>query len=120
MTHRKFAALSAVLAALVASNCAASDLYKVSVDLTHKGKSLGAPSAVVKSDTPASIEVSGPSAFKLSFTVTDLGPDQIKVATSVESQHGAMAPTLVVHPGAPATVSVGDMSLTLKVDRAGS
>ena len=120
MTHRKFAALSAVFAVLVASNCAAADLYKVSADLLHKGKSLGTPSAVVKSDTPASIEVSGPSAFKLSFTVTDLGPDQIKVATSVDSQHGAMAPTLVVHPGAPATVSVGDLSLTLKVDRAGS
>ena len=120
MTHRTFAVLSAVFAVLVASNCAAADLYKVSADLMHKGKSLGTPSAVVKSDTPASIEVSGPSGFKLSFTVTDLGSDQIKVATAVDSQHGAMAPTVVVHPGAPATVTVGDLSLTLKVDRAGS
>ena len=121
MSHRKnFIALAAALAILVSFNCLAADLYKVSASLAYKDKPFGTPSAIVKSDTPASVEMTGPSGYKLSFTVTDLAPDQIKVATSLDSTHGALAPTVVVRPGQPATVSVGDLSLTLKVDRAGS
>ena len=66
------------------------------------------------------MEMSGPSGYKLSFTVTELEPDKIQVAANVESQHGSLAPTVVVRPGKPATVSVGDLSLTLTVHRTGS
>ena len=117
---KNFIAIPAVLAALASFNCTAAGLYKVTASLAYKDKPFGTPSAVVNNDTPASIELSGPSGYKLSFTVTDLAPDKIKVATSVESQHGALAPTVVVRPGQPATVSVGDLSLTLTVDRSGS
>ena len=118
--NKNFIAMTAILAGLASFNCAATDLYKISASLAYKDQPFAAPSAVVKKNTQASVEASGPSGYKLSFTVTDLAPDKIKVATSVESQHGALAPTVVVRPGQPATVSVGDLSLTLTVDRAGS
>ena len=121
MSRRKnFIALAGALAGLASFNCLAADQYKVSASLAFKDKPFATPSALVKSDTPASVEMAGPSGYKLSFTVTDLAPDQIKVATSLSSAHGALAPTVVVRPGQPATVSVGDLSLTLTVDRAGS
>ena len=118
--QKSFIVMTAVLAVLASFNCAAADMYKVSASLAYKDKPFAAPTAVVKNDTPANLETYGPSGYKLSFTVTDLAPDKIKVATSVESQHGALAPIIVVRPGQPATVSVGDLSLTLTVDRAGS
>lgn len=113
------AAVTAMLVSLVSLHCAAADLYKVSASLAYQGKLFGAPSAVVKNGIPASVETTGPAGYKVSFTVTDLAPDRIRVATSVESHHGALAPTLIVRPGQPATVSVNDLSLTLTVDRAG-
>ena len=119
-TCKQFLASSALLATIASFNCAASDLYKVSASLTDKNQTIGSPTLVVKNATPASIEVSGPTGYKLSLTVTDLAPDKIQVATSIESQQRTIAPTIVVRPGKPAAISVGDLGITLTVDRAGS
>lgn len=115
--NKLLAVMTLGLASLEAAACGS---FKVSAQLSHQGKAFAAPSAVVKDGVPASIEVSGPNGYKLSLTVTDVAPDKIRVAATVDSSHGAMAPTLVVRPGQPATVTIGDIGLTLTVQRSGS
>jgi len=112
-----FVALALPLASSLATTPAS---YEVSATLSHAGKSFATPSAIVRADKPASIEVSGADGYKLTLTVTDLAPDKIKVAANLDSSHGAMAPTVVVRPGQPGSVTVGDLSLTLTVSRSGS
>ena len=91
--------------------------YAASAKLTHAGQTFAAPSAVVLANKPAIIEVTGPDGYKLTLTVTDLAPDKIQVAAHVDSSHGSMAPTVVVLPDKPASVSVGDLGLELTVSR---
>lgn len=91
--------------------------YEVSAKLTHAGQPFAEPSAVVRANTPASIEVAGPNGYKLTLTVTDMAPDKIQVAADLDSPHGSMAPTVIVRPGQPASVSVGNLGLELTVSR---
>ena len=115
---RIFAAL--VLSAfLVPASAPAAETYKVSATLSHAGKRFAAPSAVVADGQPASIEVSGTGGYRITLTVTDVAVDKIRVVAQVDSAHGSMHPTLVVHPNQPATVSVGDLELELSVSRSG-
>ena len=120
MATRKSSLALAAFALAASFNCLAADTYKVTANLSHNGKSFGAPVAVVKADTPASVEVSGQNGYKLSFIVTNLAKDEIKIATTLDSAYGTIAPVLVVRPGQPGTVSVGDLELTLTVHRTGS
>lgn len=63
--------------------------------------------------------VSGPDGYTLALTVTDQAPDKILLALDLNSAHGSAAPTVVVQPGKPATIAVGDMGLELVVNRSG-
>ena len=114
-----FAAILACLVFAFPSLAAAADSYRVSATVSHSGKWVAAPSAVVLADKPASIEVPGDDGYTLAFTVTDLEADKIQIAVNLESAHGSMAPTMVIHPDKPATVSVGDLSLEVTVGRSG-
>ena len=91
--------------------------YAVSAKLMQAGQTFAVPSAVVLANKPASIEVTGPDGYKLTLTITELAPDKIQVAAYVDSSHGSMAPTVVVRPDKPASVSVGDLGLELTVSR---
>ena len=92
-------------------------VYEVSAVLSHAGEPFAAPTATVKAGQPATLEVTGPNAHKITLKVTDLAQDKIQVAAAVASPHGSMAPTVVLRPGEPGTVSVGDLSLELTVKR---
>ena len=120
MAIRRSSLTLAAFALLASSTCLAAETYKISASLSQNGKSLGDPVAVVQADTPASVEVSGPNGYKLGFTVTDLAIDEIKVAATLDSSYGNIAPVMVVRPGQPAKVAVGDLELILTVDRSGS
>ena len=116
----RFRLIAAAALLLFASFAAkAAESFNVSAELLHNGKSFGSPSAVVAGDTRATIEVTGPKGYKFSFTVTDSAPGKIKVAATVDSSHGSFAPVVVVRPGEPATVSVGDLGLKITVQRSG-
>jgi hypothetical protein len=112
---RCFAAAVAVSAIASSSLAGGSGSYKVSATLSHAGKPFAAPSAVVLTGQPASIEVAGRDGYKITLTVTDVAVDKIQVVAQVNSAHGSMHPTVVVHPNQPATVSVGDLELELSV-----
>jgi len=120
MEARKISFALAAFALSASFGCVAADTYKVTANLSHNGKSFGEPAAVVRADALASVEVAGPDAYKLEFTVTDVAKDEIKVAATLDSSYGTIAPVVIVKPGQPATVTVGDLSLTLTVDRTGS
>lgn len=106
----------------VASSAAASESasYKVSATISHAGATFASPTAIVRASEEARISESGDNGYELTFTVSDLAPDQIKVAASVTSEHGSMDPTVIVRPDTPATVSVGELRLEITVSRVGS
>ena len=114
-----FFIMTLALFASDASQAAQSASYQVSATLSHAGKPFAAPRVSVQEGKPARIEVSGAEGYTFTVTVTDLAPDRIKVAATLDSSHGAMAPTVVVRPGEPASVVAGGIELTLTVQRHG-
>lgn len=113
-------AVLASLALTATSVFASPDTYTVSATLLHNGEPFGEPSAVVKADTPASIEVSGADGYKFSFTVTDLAPEKLQVSAKLESARGDIEPVVTVRPAEPATVTVGELGVRLTVVRGGT
>jgi len=91
--------------------------YEVSAKLTYANQAFAEPSAVVRANKSASIEVTGPDGYTLTLTVTDMAPDKIQVAANLDSSHGSMAPTVIVRPDQPASVSAGDLGLELTASR---
>lgn len=120
MTIRTSTAVGAAFALAFALNCQAAESYAISASLLHNGKSFGEPSAIVNGNTLTLVEVSGPNGYRLSFIVTDIAEDKIEVAAKLHSPHGDIDPVVVVRPGQPATVTVGELGLTLTVQRSGS
>ena len=118
-TRAMFAAVA--LIALSGASCAAfaAGPYAVSATLSHQGKVFAAPPAVDRNVEPASVQVSGPTGYTLVLTVTELAADKIEVVAAVDSAHGNIAPTVVVRPGVPASITVGEMGLSLTVNRSG-
>ena len=110
----------AAIATISSFAFAGGETYTVTATLLHNGKAFGEPSVVVKGDTPASVQVSGPDGYKLWLAVSDLASDKIQVAAKLDSSYGAMEPVLVVSPAKPATVTVGGLGLTVIVVRGGS
>jgi len=108
------------LAVLLVSPAAfAAGHYTVSVRLAHRGEAFAAPTMVVEAGKPAAVATSGSDAYSLAVTVVPRPDGKLRVSSTVQSAHGRMAPVLVVQPGEPATVSVGDLSLALVVARDG-
>lgn len=117
MITRSISLTLATFALVVSAKCFATTAYQVTANLSHNGESFGSQVAVVRSDTQALVELSGPKGYQLGFTVTDLAEDEIRVAATLDSAHGSISPVIVLRPGLPATVSVEDLELTLTVDR---
>jgi len=109
-------AMLAVAAALAASfDAAAANAYRVEATLMHGGEPFAAPSAVVAAGTPATVAVEGEEGYRLSLDVEELAEGKLKVSAVLASAHGDISPVLVVVPGEPATVTVGDLALSLTV-----
>lgn len=111
--------LAIILSFAVSASATASSKgsHFVSASLSHEGEVLASPELVVAAGEPASVEMSGPEAFQLTFIVTDLAEDQIRVQAVVRSSRGSMSPNLVVRPGVAAKVPVGGLELRLTVLR---
>lgn len=118
-TRMKIPAILALALALpsTATTAMQADVYTVSARLTHAGQSFAEPSIVVFADKPASVESTGPDAYRITLTVSGSSADQIQVAADIDSTHGSMAPTIILRHGEPSSVSVGDLGLELTVTR---
>lgn len=118
-TRSRLSATTLVLCLAASSGASASGRYAVSAELTHQGKAFASPTAIVRSGEPATMHVSGQNAYTLALTVKEASAGRIEVAADVDSQHGKMAPTVVVEPSVPASVEVGDLGLTLTINPSG-
>ena len=106
--------VSSLLAALIATLSLAvghaeepEKLYTIAFDVSHKGQSIGAPIVVVREGTEGSMELAGPSGYKMTFIATDVGDGKTKVATTFTSSQGTSSPTVIVKDGHAALVSDG-------------
>lgn len=121
MSARKGVSILLVLAlGMASSSGVAAQRYTVSASLLHKGKQFAAPVVVVDDSTPADIEVSGADGYTFSVAVTRAGVDKLRISSHLDSPYGSMAPVVVVRPGEPATVSVGDIAVSFTAERSGS
>ncbi|MGY0613483.1 hypothetical protein [Luteimonas sp. A501] len=114
---RIIAALAALVLPIGASFAAQPTTYEVSATLSHSGVPFASPALRVEPGVPASVEVVGPDGYTLSLTITEGDEGSVKVSTKLDSSHGSMDPTIIVRPGEPATVSVGDLGLDLTIHR---
>lgn len=104
-----------VLAAGASLDCAAANAYRVEATLRHAGESFATPAAVVEAGKPATIEVAGDKGYRLSLDVEELAEGKLKVSAVLASSYGSMSPELVVAPGQPAAVDVGDLGISVTV-----
>src|SRR5690606_42075080 len=91
----------------------ADDLYRVSATISHAGQEFAAPELVTEPGKTATVEVTGPEGYALGITVEPLSDGSLKVSSDLKSAHGNLAPVLILEPGTPASVTVGDLSITL-------
>ena len=118
-TWTRTSVLVALGVATTIADAAGGQSYQVTAQLSHNGAIFASPSFLVLEDQPGNFEVSGPDGYKLMLTLTDLDSNQIKVVSNLRSSHGHIEPTVVVHPGKTASVSVGEIGITLLVQRNG-
>ena len=101
------AALIATLSLAVGHAAEPKTVYTIGFDIKHMGQTVGAPIVVVREGTEGSIELPGPSGYKMTFIATDVGDGKTKVATTFTSNQGTSSPTLIVKEGHAALVSDG-------------
>lgn len=118
-TRTKIAALALIALSAASFTAFASGPYSVSAKLSHQGKVFAEPSAVVRNGEPAYVQVTGPMGYTLALTEKELAADKIEVTAVVDSVHGNIAPTVVVRRGVPASITVGEVGLSLTVNRRG-
>lgn len=113
---RLMASLAIMLFAATAAH-AGGDRYRIDTTLLHDGKPFAAPAMTVLGGEPATIETSGPEAFKLVVTATGIDAETVRIEADLDSVHGSMQPMMIVRTGEPASMAVGDLRVEMKVAR---
>ena len=111
---RKLALITAIALAIPAQAGAPAE-YHVRAELLHKGDVYAAPSLVLRDGDPAVASVTGEAGYRFEIEVTATQAGDLAIATRIESARGEIAPTMTIQPNAPATVTIGDLGLTLTV-----
>ena len=109
------AALIATFSLAAAHAAEPEKLYTIAFDISHMGQTIGAPIVVVREATEGSMELAGPSGYKMTFIATDVGDGKTKVATTFTSNQGTSSPTVIVKDGHAAFVSDGRFEFRILV-----
>ena len=109
------AALIATFSLAAAHAAEPEKLYTIAFDISHMGQTIGAPIVVVREGTEGSMELAGPSGYKMTFIATDAGDGKTKVVTTFASNHGTSSPTVIVKDGHAAFVSDGRFEFRILV-----
>jgi len=96
-----------------ATSFAASDSYRLSIQLSLEGHVFAWPILVVNPGIPAAVEVSGSDGHRFEVTMDSTGQGIVKVATHLTTDHGSVSPTLLVRFGRSASVRVGEIGILL-------
>lgn len=115
MASPKVVLLASILAAGASLDCAAANAWRVEATLRHGGESFATPTVVLEAGKPATIEVAGDKGYRLSLDVEEMAGGKLRLGAVLASPQGGMSPVLVVVPGQPATVDVGDLGMTVTV-----
>lgn len=99
---------------------AGGDRYQIAATLLHGGKPFAAPAMTVNGGEPATIEVAGAEAFKFAVTAAGIDAETVQIEADLQSVYGSMQPTMIVRAGEPASVTVGELRVELKVARLGT
>ncbi len=120
MTIPRTLSLSAALGLITGSlSVASTATYTISAHLAHEGHPFAAPVIVVREGEPTTVEVTGNGGYRLTVTVTPVTPGSVRVDTDLRTAYGATSPAMVVQIGQPASVSVGDIQMTLTAEAHG-
>lgn len=120
MANRSLPISAAWLALAASLGAAAADAYKISASLLHNGEPFGEPTVVVKADTPATVTVTGPDGYEVSFTVSDLAPDKLQVRRMVHCHlfssrgRGSQQPLRSATSGSPSRCSEAESDHALQ------
>lgn len=90
---------------------AADESYDIHVTLLHQGSPFATPVMTVQAGERATIETTGPDAFKLALTATPIDANTVQIAADLQSAHGSAQPTLIVRTGERAAITVGAVGL---------
>ncbi len=120
MNVRIAQAFAAIALCAASTSALASQLYNVSVTISDAGREFAAPRFVARPGEAATVEVSGTDAYALTITIEPLEDGTLKASTDLRSSHGSMAPVLILKPGSPASVAVGELSITLTAAQGGA
>jgi hypothetical protein len=115
-------AFSFIALGLLASSVsdATAAAYRISAHLSHKGHQFAAPVIVVREGVPAAVEVAGDDGYRLTVTVTPATSGTVKVATDLHTAYGAISPAMVVQLGQPASLTIGEIQMSLTAEVNGS
>jgi hypothetical protein len=121
MTTYRIASTLAAIGLFAASiSGAETGSYRVSAILSHNGHTFASPVVLVQEGVPAAVEVSGPEAYRFTVTVVAAGDGTVEVSTNLRSAYGTISPAMLVELGQSASVSVGEIGMSLTTVTHGS
>ena len=112
------AGLASALLILAPSAFAATS-YSVEVEAHSASNLHRVPTFVIEDGKTANLASNDKGGYDLSFTVSGAGPGNVKVAASLSTDQGELAPVMIVPIGKPVSVSVGRVQLKFTVTAAG-
>ena len=113
MTTRVAQIVAAMGLCAISAGAFADEHYNVSVKISDAGQEFAASEFVARTGEAATVEVSGTDSYALTLTIDPLPDGTLKASTDLKSNHGAMAPVVILKPGKAASVAIGDLSITL-------
>jgi hypothetical protein len=121
MTTYRIARVLAAIGLFAASvSFAETGSYRVSAILSYNGHAFASPVILVQAGVPAAVEVSGPEAYRFTVTVTAAGNGTVKVSTKLRCSYGTISPAMLVQLGQLASVSEGEIGMSLTTEARGS
>lgn len=112
---------SLAIALLTATSAhAGGERYRIDATLLHAGEPFAKPVVIVRGGEPATIEATGRDAFRFAVTATSVDAEAVRIDADLESAHGSMQPTMIVRAGEPASMTVGDLRIEMRIARLGA
>lgn len=109
----------AVLGILGIGNALAGNTYKVSVEITENGTTVGSPTLVVKAGVPATVAIGGVKGYRISVQVESKDDGTVDVTAQASTARGEITSTLNGNLDTPITVATGEMGLNVTVTQGG-
>ncbi|MEM8501395.1 MAG: hypothetical protein AAF542_25525 [Pseudomonadota bacterium] len=105
--------LLTVFLTLISSSVLASPGFLVSAEIKHKNETIGSPALRIAANSTASVKVSGSYDLKINLKVND--ENSVLISTDITVGEESHSPSMLVALDQDASITVGDMTLSLVV-----